>query len=65
MEGIREEEEPSPQELSDLAYFEGLLNEIIQRKRRIKRSTPDEERKVCFSILFRKVCISIFLGEDS
>ena len=47
--GTREEVQPSQQELADLAYFEGLLNEIIQRKRRrIKRSTSDEgpQRKV-------------------
>ena len=38
----------SQQEITDLAYFEGLLNEIVQRKRRIKRSATDEgqNRKV-------------------
>ena len=46
--GTREENQPNQQELADLAYFEGLLNEIIQRKRRIKRSTTNEgpQRKV-------------------
>ena len=46
--GTREEDQPNQQELADLAYFEGLLNEIIQRKRRIKRSTTNEgpQRKV-------------------
>ena len=34
----------SQQEITDLAYFEGLLNEIIQRKRRIKRAAPNEEK---------------------
>ena len=34
----------SQQEITDLAYFEGLLNEIIQIKRRIKRAAPAEEQ---------------------
>ena len=38
----QEEDELSHQQ--ELAFFEGLLNEIVQRRRRIKRS-PDEEPK--------------------
>ena len=41
VEDIKEDDQ---QEIADLAYFEGLLNEIIQRKRRIRRS-PDEGQK--------------------
>ena len=42
VEDNQEEAELSHQQ--ELAFFEGLLNEIVQRRRRIKRS-PDEEPK--------------------
>ena len=42
VEDTQEEGELSHQQ--ELAFFEGLLNEIVQRRRRIKRS-PDEEPK--------------------
>ena len=42
VQDTQEEDELSHQQ--ELAFFEGLLNEIVQRRRRIKRS-PDEEPK--------------------
>lgn len=42
----REEDDPiDEEELEDLAYFENLLNEIVSKKRRIKRSKAGGEKE--------------------
>ena len=42
----REEDDPiDEEELEDLAYFENLLNEIVSKKRIIKRSKAGVEKE--------------------
>ena len=41
---MRDENEPVEEEFDDLVYFEDLLNEIVSKRGRIKRSVASEKR---------------------
>ena len=43
-EDTRDENEPVEEEFDDLVYFEDLLNEIVSKRGRIKRSVASEKR---------------------